>query len=316
MGERLRGRNAVVTGAGRGIGREVALALAEEGANIVVCDLGCTTDGKEADKTPADAVVEECQSFGVKAVAHYGDVADFKAAEYMVKTCVDNFGRIDILCNIAGINIVERKMIFDITEEEWDRVVAVHLKGTFNLTKHATPLMRQQRYGRIINCTSQAYAGGVSTANYAAAKGGIVSLTYNTAKEMGGYGVTCNAFAPQARTRLSTAAQIAMLKAGLITQKWLAKANTEFPDASYFAPFIAYLASDAAANINGCIFLAAGTTLGIWNQPEIVRQVPRDWKKEGRWPFEEIEKLVPEKLLVGYVNPAPPGVAFKFRLAT
>jgi len=131
MGRRLKGRSALVTGAGRGIGMAVALALAEEGANIVVCDLGGATDGTGADKTPADEVVTECQKLGVKAVPHYGDVADFRAAEDMIRTCVDNFGRIDILCNIAGIG--KPKMIFSMSEDEWDRVIAVHLKGTFNL---------------------------------------------------------------------------------------------------------------------------------------------------------------------------------------
>src|SRR4030042_2185419 len=129
MDKRLKGRNGVVSGAGRGVGRAVALALAEEGANVVVCDLGGATDGTGTDKSPADEVVAECRKFGVKAVANYGDVSDFKTAEAMVKSCVDNFGRIDILCNIAGID--KPRMIWKMTEQEWDQGVAVHLKGTF-----------------------------------------------------------------------------------------------------------------------------------------------------------------------------------------
>jgi NAD(P)-dependent dehydrogenase (short-subunit alcohol dehydrogenase family) len=309
MGERLKGRNAVVTGAGRGIGRAVALALAEEGANIVVCDLGCASNGTGADKAPANEVVEECRKLGVKAVPHYGDVSDFKAAEDMIKTCVGNFGRIDILCNIAGN--FRLNMIFNMSEEEWDKVIAVHLKGTFNLTRHATPLMKQQRYGRIINCTSTAYyVPGliVGHANYAAAKGGIVSLTYATAREMGEYGVTCNAFAPEAaggRTWNDWATEGVRL--GLMP-----KELSEDPilmdkgDASYLAPFIAYLASDAAANINGCVFSIESGELAIHPRPLASRTILKDWKREGRWSFEELKGLVPGKLLAGYVNPAPP----------
>lgn len=309
MRKRLEGRNAVVTGAGRGIGRAVALALAEEGADIVVCDLGAAIDGTGADKTPSDEVVEECNKLGVRAVAHYGDVADFKAAGDMIQTCISNFGRVDILCNIASFS--KTGPIFDVSEEEWDRMIDVHLKGTFNLTRHAAPLMMQQRYGRIINCTSQEYTGaGSGHVGYKAAKGGIVSLTYHIALEMGRYGVTCNAFAPRARTRMIADESILgpikkMIEEGLIPKERFEQTLKELADPSYFASFIAYLASDAAASINGCVFLASGTSLGIWNQPVVVKEIPRDWEKEGPWRFEEIEKLVPEKLLDGYVNPAP-----------
>jgi len=183
VGERLKGKNAVVTGGGRGIGRAVALALAEEGANIVVCDLGGTMEGAGTDTSPADATANECRQLGVKAVPNYGDVSDFSTAEEIVQTCVNSFGKIDIVCNIAGI--LRPRMIFNMSEEEWDRVLAVHLKGTWNLCRHACVLMRQQRYGRMINCTSEAYAGTVGHTNYGAAKGGIVSLTYAIAREMG-----------------------------------------------------------------------------------------------------------------------------------
>lgn len=312
MGERLKGRNAVVTGAGRGIGRAVALALAEEGANVVVCDLGGSRDGTGTDQTPADTVAEECRRLGVKAVPHYGDVSNFSTAEDMVRTCVTKFGRIDILCNIAGI--LRPRMIFNMSEDEWDRVLAVHLKGTFNLCRHACVLMRQQRYGRIINCTSEAYAGTVGHANYAAAKGGIVSLTYDIAREMGRYGMTCNAFAPRARTRLSVGDDLTeglqkRIEAGLISEerlKGMEETRREGADPEYFASFMAYLASDAAANINGCVFVASRATIGIWNHPQIVRQISRDWDAADKWSVGELEKLVPQELLVDYVNPGPP----------
>jgi NAD(P)-dependent dehydrogenase (short-subunit alcohol dehydrogenase family) len=312
LGNRLSGRNALVTGAGRGIGKAVTLALAEQGANVLVCDLGVAMDGTGADKSPADSTVEECHKLGVKAIAHYGDVSNFNSCEEMVKACVTRFGSIDILCNIAGI--LRPKMIFNMSEDDWDRVLAVHLKGTWNLCRHASVQMRQQRYGRIINCTSEAYAGTVGHTNYAAAKGGIVSLTYAVAREMGRYGVTCNAFAPRARTRMSVGdAQDDGLQkrvaAGLISQdrlQGMEETRREGADPEYFAPFIAYLASDAAANINGCIFVVSRATIGVWNHPNIVRKFSRDWDSAKPWTTEELERLVPQELLVDYVNPAPP----------
>jgi 3-oxoacyl-[acyl-carrier protein] reductase len=309
MGDKLKGRNAVVTGAGRGIGKAVAMALAEEGANVVVCDLGVAVDGSGTDQNPANETVQECKKFGVKAIAQYGDVSSFKDAEAAIKACVDNFGRIDILCNIAGID--KPKMIWNMTEQEWDQVVGVHLKGTFNFIRHAAPLMRDQKYGRIINCVSEAFIGGPSHLNYAAAKGGIATLTYGGARELGRSGVTVNSICPRAWTRMTADDKVIegikkRIAAGLMPADQLDKMMNELADPSYFATFVAYLASDAAANVNGQIFFVSGIELGHWSQPQITTKVSRDWKKEGKWRFEEIEKLVPQKLLVGYVNPAPP----------
>ncbi|RLC95090.1 MAG: 3-hydroxyacyl-CoA dehydrogenase [Chloroflexi bacterium] len=309
MADRLKGRNAVVTGGGRGIGKAVALALAEEGANVVVCDIGGAVDGSGVDKTPADEVVEECKKLGVKAIAQCGDVSKFADAEAAVKACVDNFGRIDIVCNIAGID--RPKMIWNMSEEEWDQVVAVHLKGTFNFIRNAAPLMREQRYGRIINTVSEAFTGGPSHLNYAAAKGGIATLTYGAARELGRYGVTCNAICPRAWTRMTADDKVIegikkRIAAGLMPADQLDRMMNELADPSYFAAFVAYLASDEAANVNGQIFFVSGTELGHWTQPVVENKVTRDWKKEGPWRFDELVKLVPEKLLVGYVNPAPP----------
>ena len=310
MGKRLKGRNAVVSGAGRGIGKSIALSLAEEGANVVICDLGVAVDGSKTGETPADEVVAECKKLGVKAVTNYGDVANFKDAEAMVKACVDNFGRIDILCNIAGID--KPAMIWKMTEQEWDQVVAVHLKGTFNLTRHAAPYMREQKYGRIINCVSEAYQGGPGHLNYAAAKGGIATLTYGVAREMGRYGVTCNSFIPRANTRMTMGPGVLeglqkRVTVGVMTQAKLDAMLKSMADPKYFTAFITYLASDAAANINGQIFLTAGTTVGIFTQPVIATEVPRDWEKQGPWTVGELEKIVPDKLLpsIGYVNPSP-----------
>jgi len=308
MGDKLKGKNAVVTGAGRGIGKAVAIALAQEGANVIVCDLGGGVDGAGTDKTPADETVAECQKFGVKAVAQYGDVASFTDAEAMVKACVDNFGSIEIVANIAGID--KPKMIWNMSEEEWDQVVAVHLKGTFNLTRHAASLMREQKYGRIINCVSEAFIGGPSHLNYAAAKGGIATLTYGSARELGKSGVTCNAICPRAWTRMTADDKVIegikkRIEAGLMPADQLDRMMNELADPSYFAAFVAYLASPEAADVNGQIFFVSGTEIGHWTQPTIDTKVTRDWKKEGPWTFDELVKLVPSKLLVDYVNPAP-----------
>lgn len=309
MGDKLKGKSAVVTGAGRGIGKAIAIALAQEGANVVVCDLGGGVDGSGTDKTPADETVAECMKAGAKAIASYGNVANFADAESMIKACVDNFGRVDIVCNIAGID--KPKMIWNMTEEEWDLVVGVHLKGTFNLIRHAAPLMRDQKFGRIINCVSEAFIGGPSHLNYAAAKGGIATLTYGAARELGRSGVTVNAICPRAWTRMTADDKVIegikkRIAAGLMPPDQLDKMMNELADPSYFAAFVAYLASDAAADVNGQIFFVSGTELGHWSQPAIETKVTRDWKKDGPWPFGEIAQLVPSKLLVNYVNPAPP----------
>jgi len=307
MGNRLKGRNALVTGAGRGIGKAIALALAEEGANVVVCDLGGAVDGTGADKSPADEVVAQIKKMGVKAIPNYGDVADFKAAEGMIKACVDNFGRIDILVNVAGID--KPRMIFNMSEEEWDRVLNVHLKGTFNLSRHACVLMRQQKYGRIVNTVSDAFVGTVGHVNYGAAKGGIASLTYAIAREMGRYGVTCNAFIPRAGTRMTLVPEVIeglkkRLAAGVLSQEKYDEL-TKIPGPESFAPFIAYLCSEAAGNINSCIFGVSGGRLSYWAPAIETQIVTKDYEKLGRWTWEETEKLM-AKLLKDYKNPAPP----------
>jgi len=297
MVHRLQGRNAVVTGASRGIGRAVALALAEQGANIVV---GTHT-------TPAEDVVAGCQKLGVAAVPYYGDVADFRVASDMVKTCVDRFGRIDILCNIAGI--FNPKMIFDVSEEEWDTMIAVHLKGTFNLTRHATPLMKQQRYGRIVNCIAIVWMGAGADAPYSAAKGGVATLTYSTAWDMGAYGVTCNAISPIAGTRDVAGMRDYMwpkVEKGLWTQEMYDGFMKELmAPVEYMSAVVPFLCSDAAAHINGCIFGASASKLSYWTPARETVTFARDWEKQGGWTWEDVEKDMPT-LLRGYVNTAPP----------
>jgi len=199
MGELLKGRVAVVTGAGKGLGRAEAIALAAQGAKVVVNDLGVATDGTGASKSPADEVVAEIKKAGGKAVACYASVAEIAGAESVVKTAVDSFGRIDVLVNNAGFN--RDRMIYNTSDEEWDSVLQVNLSGTFYCTRAACKIMRQQNYGRIINTSSHAGLGNMGQANYSAAKEGIVGLTRTVARDMQRYGVTCNVIRPVAGTR-------------------------------------------------------------------------------------------------------------------
>jgi NAD(P)-dependent dehydrogenase (short-subunit alcohol dehydrogenase family) len=308
MGDKLKGRNAVVTGAGRGIGKAVAVALAEEGANVVACDLGVAVDGSGTDQSPASETVAECKKHGVKAIAQFGNVANFSDAEAAVKACVDSFGRIDILCNIAGID--KPKMIWNLSEEEWDQVIAVHLKGTFNFMRQAAPLMREQKYGRIINCTSEAWLGGVTHLNYGAAKGGIVTLTWGAAQELGPSGITVNAICPRAKTRMTDDPKVREMvvkrvEKGLMDASVLKRMDREMVDPSAFAKVVAFLAGDDAALINGQVFLTTALTVARYSKPETVAQVENP--SEGPWTLEAIKSAFSaDKLLKGYVNPAPP----------
>lgn len=313
MGEILKGRNAVVTGAGRGIGREIALALGAEGVRVVVNDPGVARDGSGSDLAPADSVVAEIREAGGTAIANYESVASFQAAERIIKSCVENFGSIDILVNCAGV--LRERMIFNMSEEDWDTVINVHLKGTFNCCRHACVFMRTQRFGRIINVTSDAWRGTVGQSNYGSAKGGIVSLTRAIAREMGRYGVTCNAIAPMAATRMTVtpevkAGWIKRYEAGIITKEYL-DSLLNMPGPEYVPPMVLYLASDAAADINGQVFHVEAGRISIYSEPVETKTIYRRYQQEGKWTVEELIDIIPRTLLVGYVNPAPPEAAKK-----
>ena len=204
----LDGKVAIVTGAGRGIGREHALHLAQAGAKIVVNDLGAERDGEGADAGPANEVVAEIEAIGGEAVVNGANVADFSAAGDMIAQAIERFGRLDILVNNAGI--LRDRMIVNMTEDEWDAVIAVHLKGTFAPLHHAAVHWRnltkagEAVRGRVINTSSPSGVfGNIGQANYGAAKAGIAGLTQIAAMELGRYGVTVNCLAPNARTRMT-----------------------------------------------------------------------------------------------------------------
>ncbi|MSQ09895.1 MAG: SDR family oxidoreductase [Dehalococcoidia bacterium] len=302
---RLAGRAAVVTGAGGGIGRGIALLLAAEGARVVVNDPGANLDGSGHDNGPADQVVDEIKAAGGSAVSNYDSVATVAGGEAMVKAALDTFGRVDILVNVAGI--LRDRMIFNMNEEEWDAVIAVHLKGHYNTIKPASIMMRQQRSGRIINFSSvSGLVGNAGQANYGAAKAGIAGLTRVVARDMGRYGVTCNAISPGAATRMtqsvSDQARQLRTRAGMAAGSPAEPAEAPVRGPEMIAPMVAYLASDAAWNINGWVFGVQGGQVGVLSHPVAARTI----YKHGMWTLDELDHMVPNVLLKGVDNPAPP----------
>jgi len=268
MANRLEGKVAIVTGAGRGIGRGEALALAAEGAAILVNDLGGSVSGEGGDQTPAQEVVNEIEKMGGKAAANYADVSDFDACGEMVKQAMDELGGLDILVNNAGI--LRDRMVFNMTKEEWDIVVAVHMTGTFNTIKHAAVVMRQQRSGRIINTSSSSGLGNAGQANYSAAKEGIVGITRTVARDLGRYGVTCNAIRPTAATRLTLSPEMeAAAKAAEARGESRGSSGLAALDPNAIGALITYLASDEAQNVNGRDFMIRGGEVGLYTIPEV-----------------------------------------------
>jgi NAD(P)-dependent dehydrogenase (short-subunit alcohol dehydrogenase family) len=307
MSGRLEGRTAVVTGGGRGIGRGVAFLLAEEGANVVVNDYGVNVDGTKPDSGPAAEVADEIRAKGGKAVPNFDTVATMEGGEALIQTALDNYGRVDILINVAGI--LRDRMIFNMSEQEWDDVIAVHLKGHFATTKPASIVMRQQRYGRIINFSSISGLGGLpGQANYGAAKAGIAGFTRVVARDLGRYGVTCNAIAPGAATRMTATvpANTAQLRARAgtapVVQQPRQSSVPPMREPEYVAPMTVFLATDAAWNINGKIFYVAGGRISLAHEEAAYRQI----QKNGMWTIDELREMVPSQLTNGVQNPAPP----------
>jgi NAD(P)-dependent dehydrogenase (short-subunit alcohol dehydrogenase family) len=247
----LEGRVAIITGAGRGVGRAYALMLAAHGAKVVVNDLGSSAAGVATDETPAEEVVREIRSAGGEAVVNTSDVSDWQGAQSMVQQAIDTFGGLDVLVNNAGI--LRDRMLVNMTEEEWDLVIRVHLKGTFAPTHHAANYWRlQQKAGkpvdaRVINTTSHsALFANIGQANYAAAKGGIATFSQLAARELQRYGVTVNAIAPRANTRMTEGLRE-------YTPEQLDRRNPE-----WIAALVAYLASAESKDISGRVFEAWG----------------------------------------------------------
>ena len=264
----LDGKVVAITGAGRGIGRAVALDCAAAGAKVIVADYGVGMAGEEPTSEVADAVVKEIEALGGEAVAVAGDVADVAVGQKIVDTAVEGWGRIDGVVCVAGI--LRERMLFNMSEDEFDAVVRVHLKGTFSVFRPAAAVMRKQEFGSLIGFTSGVYAlGSVAQANYAAAKAGIVALTRSAALGMNKYGVTANCIAPVARTRMS---------------ENVPQDLAEMGDPEDVAPMVVYLLSDQARHITGQVYTVVGDKIAVWCQPEEVRAMYAD----GRWTPEQI----------------------------
>lgn len=307
MGNRLEGKTAVVTGAGRGIGRGVALLLAEEGASVVVNDSGCDVDGTGSSNAPADSVVQEIKSNGGNAVANYDNVAEMEGSENMIRTAVDTFGQIDILVNSAGI-ILDR-MIYQMSPSDFDRVVRNNTKGVFGPTKFAAILFRQQRSGRVVNMTSDAGLGDIGRSNFAAASEGVIGLTRTTARDLGRYGVTANAISPMVETRLSpgtvdeyrvaqgiepSPAQRAGIGASPTLAEWEGPGFPDDPD--NVAPLAVYLSTYASPNINGYVFGVRGGSIFVYSNPSIEKSIDK-W---GKFTMDEMDVLVPKMFGKGF----------------
>lgn len=287
----LDGKVAIVTGAGRGLGREEALELARQGARVVVNDLGVAGDGTGRDTKAADAVVEEIRSAGGEAVAHFGDVADWNDSQAMIKKAIDAYGDLNILVNNAGF--CRDRMIFNMTEEDFDAVLRVHVKGSFCSLKFASIYWRQRAkstggpvYGRIIGTSSEAFLYcSVGQPNYAAGKAGITALTLSTGHAVLKYGVTANVICPRARTR--------MTDTGGMLSEMFAKPEAGFDtfDPANIAPFVAYLASPAAENISGQVFTCCGENITVVGRPDIT-QPESQFHNEGTWTAEKLDQQI------------------------
>lgn len=282
---RLDGKVAVVTGSGRGIGAAIAVGLAAEGAAVVVNDIGTSVVGAGTDHRPAEEQVEQIRKAGGRAVASYADVAEFDQAQGLIESAITEFGRLDILINVAGI--LRDRMVFNMTDDEWDAVIRVHLRGTFNTTRHASAYWRDnkgQPY-RLINFASRAgLFGGPGQPNYAAAKAGIIGFTYSCANALNRYGVTSNVICPTASTRMiGEAAGQLVEKLGLNDLSEMAPENV--------APAVLYLASDRSSWLNGRIIGASGRRITLYTNPAVEREIVSTMPWTLDTAFDEIERV-------------------------
>jgi len=323
MGEILKGKVAVVTGSGQGIGRSIAIGLAKEGARVVTNNRKKGSTGfailkenevsgyDEAQKKfleeqhaiyngDAETVALEIRALGGESVHFFGDVSKYAVAGELIRKAIDSFGRIDILVNVAGS--FRFSPIWEMSEETWDHVTSSKPKSYFNTIRQAVPFMMRQRSGRIINTTALAFLGMVNHSNYSAANAGVVGLTRAVAKELFQHGITCNAFSPVAATRASYEV-VALLRQKSGTQDptplpaAAEKRFLAFPEADSVAPLIVYLASDASVGVSGSVFHINGGHIGLYSEPEIIKSIKKD---NGWWTAQELISQMSNSVLKGY----------------
>jgi 3-oxoacyl-[acyl-carrier protein] reductase len=327
MGETLKGKVAVVTGSGQGIGRSIAIGMAQEGAKVVTSNRKRGSTGnaiiadslvdsldqekrewylKETKQISGDAetTAQTIRKLGGEAIPFFGDISNFEVAADLIQTTVDTFGRIDILVNTAGT--FGFSSIWEITEETWDRVTRTKPKGYFNTIRHAAPHMIKQKWGRILNCTSRAFNGDViKHAEYCTANAGVNGLTKAAAKELLQYGITCNAFAPWAKTRASYELETYDMAVSEEESPWLdrklAKKVTTTPSPDDVAPFLVFLCTDDAARISGSVFFVGGNDISLYSEPVPEKSLS---KSGGRWTVDELKQQAPRALFTGYKSPA------------
>ncbi len=294
MGHMLKDKVAVITGAGNGLGRAHALGMAAQGAKVVVNDIGTSFNGEGTSSNPADLVVETIKKNGGEAVACYDSVATEQGGANIIKTALDNFGRIDILVNNAGI--IRGGFIYKIDSADWDQMIKVHLYGTFNCTRAAVPKMMEQKYGRIINTSSHNGLGMKGGVAYSAAKEGITGLTRAVARDMAEFNVTCNVIRPIAAWRGAP----------------LKIKEFEENRPADVAVLVVYLASEEAGHINGCIFEVYNGHVGIFEEPPPVKGV---LYKDGSFTPEDLAKIMPQTLTKGKtINSLPDVLPFKLSI--
>jgi NAD(P)-dependent dehydrogenase (short-subunit alcohol dehydrogenase family) len=272
----LEGKNVAVTGAGAGIGRAIAMACAAEGARVIVADYGVAQDGSNPTSDVADAVVAEIEKAGGTALAVAGDVSQMATGQQIVDTAVNTWGSIDACVCVAGI--LRERMIFNMSEDEWDDVVRVHLKGTFTVFRAASAVMRKQDTGgSLIGFTSGASIGSSSQANYSAAKGGIISLAKSAAMSLKRYNVNANVIAPVAKTRMSAAVPFGI----------------DMGEPEDIAPMVMYLISDRGRQVTGQVYTCTGRRVSVWNQPADIRSI---FAPGSRWDVRELADAVENHL--------------------
>ena len=286
--QHLEGKRIVITGASMGIGQAVAIKLTEEGASVVV-----NARGMEK----LQETVDKIQAIGGKVVASCGSVADFDYAGELIQTCIDSFGGIDVLINCAGISEPHGSCILDIPPEDWQNLIDIHLNGTFNTCRHASPIMAAQKHGSIINTGSHAFLGMYGGTGYAAGKGATVSLSHAMAMDLKEHGINVNVICPGARTRLSTGEDYEALiknlnQRGLLSDD-MKEASLSPPEPAYVAPLYAWLASDVAGKITGRTFWAAGGYIGQFhrNADQLLAFKHHDFQPP--WELDEISHKLP-----------------------